>query len=129
MDRVFGAHLDRIPAPDPIARRAVDQLVRTGGEQPIAELAAELSIAARTLLRRFRAATGLTPTQVARICRFRYAALRLIEADRPGWATVASGSGFADQAHMINEFKDLTGLTPEGLGDHVRKTSHGDLVI
>ena len=30
---------------------------------------------------------------------------------------------------MIHEFKQLTGLTPEDLGEKVRKTSHGDIVV
>lgn len=129
IDRVFSAHLEQTPAPDPIAHAAVDQLVRTRGEQPITELARELDIAPRTLLRRFRGATGLTPKQFARICRFRYAALTVLEPGQGSWARVASGSGFADQAHLIHEFRLLTGLTPEELSDRIRQTRHGDFVV
>jgi AraC-like DNA-binding protein len=128
MDRVFLARLGRSSEPDSIARDAVDRLVAGGGEDRIAGLARALDVAPRTLLRRFRAATGLTPKQFARICRFRHAAFKLLDTQRPGWAHVAIGTGFADQAHMIHEFKDLTGLTPEGLGEVLRKTSHGDLI-
>ena len=129
MDRVFHAHLSRAALPDAVARDAVNRLVASGGEETIAGLAGAIGVAPRTLLRRFRAATGLSPKQFARICRFRLAAFKLIGGDRPDWAQVASGTGFADQAHMINEFKGLTGLTPEGLGEIVRKTSHGDLIV
>lgn len=129
MDRVFQDQLGRLPEPDALARSAVDRLIKSGGESTISGLAKALDVAPRTLLRRFRAATGLSPKQFARICRFRHAAFQLVEANRPGWAQVASGTGFADQAHMINEFKDLTGLTPEGLEALVRKTSHGDLLV
>jgi AraC-like DNA-binding protein len=129
MDRVFIDHLRQVDAPDPIVRAGVDRLVESRGEEAIAALAGALGVAQRTLLRRFRGATGLTPKQFARICRFRHAAMKLVETGRPDWAQVASGTGFADQAHMINEFKDLTGLTPEGLSARVRKTSHGDLVV
>lgn len=129
MNQVFGAWLHRVGPPDAIACAAVNRLVGSRGEATIAPLAGELAIAPRTLLRRFRAATGLSPKQFARICRFRFAALQLTGANPPTWAEMASGTGFADQAHMIHEFKDLTGLTPEALGDRIRKTSHGDLVI
>ena len=129
MDRVFHDHVHQVSPPDDIARDAVNLLIATRGEETIAALARSLRAAPRTLLRRFRRATGLTPKQFARICRFRHAAFQLMEANRPGWAQVASGTGFADQAHMINEFKDLTGLTPEGLEALVRKTSHGDLIV
>jgi AraC-like DNA-binding protein len=129
MDRIFAAHLSGAPQPDSVVQLAVNLLVADRGETSIGLLATRLDISARTLRRRFRAATGLTPKQFARICRFRHAALTLIQSDHPGWAQVASGTGFADQAHLIHEFKDLTGLTPEGLGNLVRKTSHGDLVV
>jgi AraC-like DNA-binding protein len=129
MNRIFAAHLRGVPEPDAVVQLAVNHLVRERGETPIGLLAARLSISARTLRRRFRAATGLTPKQFARICRFRAAAVTLVEQSRPEWARLASGSGFADQAHMIHEFKDLIGLTPEDLGAAVRKTSHGDLVV
>jgi AraC-like DNA-binding protein len=129
LNEVFGDHLHQAGHPDDVARDAVNLLIATRGEMAIAALATALGLAPRTLLRRFRAATGLSPKQFARICRFRHAAFRLMEANRPGWAQVASGTGFADQAHMINEFKDLTGLTPEGLEALVRKTSHGDLLV
>lgn len=129
MDQVFAAHLAGVEPPDPLVRAAVDRLVAHGADLAIGALAGELRTSERTLRRRFRVATGLTPKQFARICRFRSAALTLLEKQHPGWSRVASGTGFADQAHMINEFKDLTGLTPEGLGAVVRKTSHGDLVV
>ena len=129
MDRVLQARLCRSSEPDSITRDAVDRLIASRGEDTISGLAQVLGVAPRTLLRQFRAATGLSPKQFARICRFRHAAFQLMEANRPGWAQVASGTGFADQAHMINEFKDLTGLTPEGLEALVRKTSHGDLIV
>lgn len=129
MDRVFADHLAGVEPPDPLASKAVDRLVAQGAELAIGALAGGLQTSGRTLRRRFRVATGLTPKQFARICRFRTAALTLLEEQHPGWSRVASGTGFADQAHMIHEFKQLTGLTPEDLGEKVRKTSHGDLVI
>lgn len=129
MDRIFADHLRGIPEPDPVVQPAVNHLVAERGETSIGLLATRLDISARTLRRRFRSATGLTPKQFARICRFRAAAVTLVQQQRPEWARLASGTGFADQAHMIHEFKDLIGLTPEGLGAAVRKTSHGDLVV
>jgi AraC-like DNA-binding protein len=129
VEALFTEYLAGTPAPDSMAREAVDYLVQSRGEAAIGNLARELGTSTRTLLRRFRAATGLSPKQFARICRFRYAALTVLEPRQASWARVASGAGFADQAHLIHEFRLLTGLTPEELGDRIRSTRHGDLVI
>ena len=32
--------------------------------------------------------------------------------DATEWAEVATRHGFFDQAHLINDFRDLTGVTP-----------------
>lgn len=129
MDRIFAAHLAGVPAPDALVQLAVNQVVAERGETSVGRLATRFGISARTLRRRFRVATGLTPKQFARICRFRAAAVTLVRKRPPEWARLASGAGFADQAHMIHEFKNLIGLTPEDLRAAVRKTSHGDLVV
>ena len=78
---------------------------------PIERLARELAISARQLRRRFVAAVGLSPKRYARAARIR----RAIAQARPHarWAEVAVASGFYDQAHMIAEFRDVVGATPE----------------
>jgi AraC-like DNA-binding protein len=42
-----------------------------------------------------------------------------------GLAAVAACSGFADQAHLCREIKDLTGVTPTGLLDAIGAREEG----
>ena len=60
---------------------------------------------------RFREELGLTPKAVARVLRFEQA-VRLAERSDFGWGRVARECGYYDQAHLIREFKSISGCTP-----------------
>lgn len=90
-----------------------------GPDGSIASCAQAAGISARSLRRHFQEAVGLSPKRFARIQRMQHA-LRLADAaalrrEWAGWADVALAAGYADQAHMIRDFKDLTGLAPASL--------------
>jgi AraC-like DNA-binding protein len=73
-------------------------------------LAARLDISERHLSRSFRAIFGTSPKQFARIARIS----RILHARWYGaaWTDIAHSLGFFDQAHMINDFKSMVGLSP-----------------
>ena len=90
-------------------------LARSGGRAAIGALAGELGWSHRRLIARFRDADGMPPKRVARILRFERLTA-LIGADPAfGWARAAAECGFADQAHLVREVRDLSGLTPTRL--------------
>lgn len=61
---------------------------------------------------RFEQAVGLTPKRYARVLRFS-ALLQRIAVQRPtDWAQAAAEAGYADQSHLIHDFKRLAGITP-----------------
>lgn len=76
------------------------------------ELAGAASLSARQFRRVCLERTGLTPKHLARILRFRHAAQRARPARRADWATIALDCGYYDQAHLINEFREFSGLPP-----------------
>ncbi|MBK8782562.1 MAG: AraC family transcriptional regulator [Anaerolineales bacterium] len=60
----------------------------------------------------FKGQVGLSPKQYLKIMRFQKA-IQEIEAGRPiQWSGLAAESGFYDQAHFINNFKNFSGYTP-----------------
>jgi AraC-like DNA-binding protein len=60
--------------------------------------------------RRFAAGVGLSPKRFMRVRRLGHV---LACAERSeSWAEIAAGCGYADQAHLIHEFRELTGLVP-----------------
>ncbi|PZF82016.1 helix-turn-helix domain-containing protein [Jiangella anatolica] len=81
---------------------------------PVHAVAATVDASESTLRRRFRAAVGLSPKQFGRVRRLQRVLRAATTPDRPApdWAEVAARHGYFDQAHLINDFRALTGLTP-----------------
>lgn len=75
-------------------------------------LCARAGLGTRTLQRMFLQHAGVPPTWVLR----RYRLLDAAEAVREGqpveWAALAADLGYADQAHLIRDFRAATGQTP-----------------
>lgn len=78
----------------------------------VTDLAARAGIGPRTLQRMFHEYAGVSPGWVLR----RYRLLDVADIIRTGekvvWAEVAADLGYADQAHLIREFRGATGHTP-----------------
>lgn len=93
------------PGEERAARLSLD------GCNRVAELAARAGLPLRTLHCRLTAEIGLAPKRILRIQRLQRS-LALSQRGSRGWAEVASGAGFADQAHMVREFVALLGESP-----------------
>jgi AraC-like DNA-binding protein len=60
---------------------------------------------------------GLAPKRFARVRRFqRWCAPRRPRSRRTDWSRLAAETGYHDQAHLIHDFRDLSGLTPAPTG-------------
>jgi AraC-like DNA-binding protein len=96
--------------PDPVVCRAA-QCLRHNPSLRVRRLAAQLDVCERQLLRSFRAMFGESPKQFARVARIeKIFAMRL---GGSAWADIAYACGFADQAHMINDFEAIVGEPPQ----------------
>lgn len=92
-----------------VLKRAL--LARQGGVS-IERTARQYGLSRQRFARRFHDAAGLSPKLFGRIVRFQGLVHALLSNDVARWASVASEAGFYDQAHMINEFRDLAGAPP-----------------
>lgn len=97
--------LERAAPPDPLLRALVRSL---DAGRPVAAVADELGLGARQLHRRSLTAFGYGPKTLARILRLRRA-LVLARGGVP-YAETALRSGFADQAHLARDVKELAGV-------------------
>jgi len=96
----------RRAAPDALVLAAARRLsIHTAR---VAGVAADLGISERQLHRRTVEAVGYGPKVLARVARLR----RLIAASDDSLVARAFEAGYASQAHMTDEVRRLTGLTP-----------------
>lgn len=79
----------------------------------VEELAAAAGVSVRTLQRNFRAHVGLGPKDVIRRYRLHEVALRAAT-HNVEWPALAAELGYADQSHLIRDFRAVVGETPAG---------------
>jgi AraC-like DNA-binding protein len=100
------------PASARTVRRAV-QLIAAGDELPrVPRLAAELGVSERQLRRGFDEVIGLSPKHYLRVVRFRRALRAARGSGVADWARIAEQVGYYDQAHLIADFREMSGMTP-----------------
>lgn len=102
---LFSRYAKIAPSPgDPLAGEVPP------GDGPIAGRAAEAGLSRAYYSRKYRQATGLSPLDHRRQARV-LAARSMIEAGVE-LAAAAAEAGFADQAHMTRQFRQILGVTP-----------------
>jgi methylphosphotriester-DNA--protein-cysteine methyltransferase len=92
--------------PDRLVVAAAGLLANPGAR--VETVAAALGVSSRTLHRRTLTAVGYRPKMLARVARLR----RLMGLQEPSLASRAYAAGYASQAHMTEEVRRLTGVTP-----------------
>jgi methylphosphotriester-DNA--protein-cysteine methyltransferase len=89
------------------------RLIRASrGRARVSWLAKTVNLSVSQLERRFRQRVGLKPKLLARQTRAASLAAAAKTTSRPDWARLALEHGYADQAHLVREFRELMGLTP-----------------
>lgn len=107
VDRLAGART--VPAQ---LREAWRLMVTGAGRPGIRDLAARVGWSRQHLSARFREELGLPPKRLARVIRFDHAVTLARRDDPEDWSRIALQCGYYDQAHLVNEFRDLAGCTP-----------------
>jgi AraC-like DNA-binding protein len=113
VDRFLLRRLGDGPRPAPEVARAWNRLLATGGAGPIGEIAREVGWSHRNLIAKFRQQVGLPPKTAARLVRLDTVWRRLAApGPHSSWGRIAADAGYADQAHLIRDFRQFTGTTP-----------------
>jgi len=87
--------------------------VRSGGA--LSALWRDLQVSERQLRRAVMTTTGLSAKHSQRIMRLNRIVAAADAQAYPDWPSLALDAGFYDQSHMIDDMRELTGLTPAAL--------------
>ncbi|HST09367.1 MAG TPA: helix-turn-helix domain-containing protein [Terriglobales bacterium] len=75
-------------------------------------VAKEAGLSRRRFAQVFREQVGLTPKLYCRLHRFQSAVRQIAVGGPVDWADIAMAGGYFDQAHLANEFRDFSGISP-----------------
>jgi AraC-like DNA-binding protein len=100
-------------ARDPVVTHALARLSDVQAPASVADIARELAMSERQLERRFVARVGMMPKRFARLARFERA-LSLVRSGL-SLSSVAQDAGYADQPHLVREFRSFAGEPPSAL--------------
>jgi AraC-like DNA-binding protein len=91
---------------------AYAQIQRSGGTIEMHTVAHALGCSRARLVALFRDQVGFPPKLVARIVRFERLIKHLKVGGAVNWADLAVDFGYYDQAHLVHDMRQFTGMTP-----------------
>ena len=97
---------------EPIVLHAVKAMEESHGGVRVGELETA-GFGSRQLRRKFDKYIGLSPKQYCRVLRLSHALDLARCSSEPDWADLALSAGYYDQSHLIHEFLEVSGTTPE----------------
>jgi AraC-like DNA-binding protein len=93
-------------------RYALGEFRRAPHIRSVLDVTRETGLSRRRFAQLFREQVGLTPKLYCRLHRFQ-GVLRQISSGAPvDWADLAVAGGYYDQAHLANEFRSFSGISP-----------------
>jgi AraC-like DNA-binding protein len=115
LDRVLLQQLSLALPTDHVVVDMVDRLSRSETAPLVSQIARELRLSSRQLQRRFLAAVGVPPKRFVRVLRFARVWQLATMSPPETWAEIAAAHGYADQAHMVREFRSFGAEPPTRL--------------
>lgn len=106
------ALLERLARPPELDLTVAHAARGLDGGLSVAHVVDRMGLSDRTFLRRFTDQVGISPKRFARVRRLQRVLARTTGAAPVNWARLAADCGYFDQAHLINDFRRLTGVTP-----------------
>jgi AraC-like DNA-binding protein len=95
---------------------SIGRLILTNPQEfNLAKIAHAAYLSPRQFEKRFVQQAGLSPKHYARVCRFYQAFMTKEYQPNLNWQTIAFNSGYTDYQHLVKDFKQFAGTTPNSL--------------
>jgi AraC-like DNA-binding protein len=118
LERWLGQRARCRTRPTPSVNRALTLISHKPDGIRVGDIAEQIGISHKHLLREFDRCVGLSPKVFARLCAFQRVIHSVGQTSQVDWAQTAITCGYYDQAHLIREFRAFSGLTP---GSYLKK--------
>ncbi|MCK9304393.1 MAG: helix-turn-helix domain-containing protein [Bacteroidales bacterium] len=89
------------------------KIINEGVRTPLSRIENSFDLSERTLQRKFRIRTGVTPKTLIRIVRINHIWNKLKKGETPDYQNIVFEGNYFDQTHFIKDFKAITGETPD----------------
>lgn len=107
---------------------SIDYLLRSKGGAPVREICGCSTISQRQLERLFKQEIGLSIKRTASLVRYQNVWREVIQQDTFNIQKAIGSYGYADQAHLLNEFKRFHGLWPSQAKQEALKSISNDFL-
>jgi AraC-like DNA-binding protein len=94
------------------AARHAYHALRLARTSSISEIARSCDMTHRAFIALLERSSGLKPKELQRVLRLRAVLAHIHAAPRPSWTHIAADCGYYDQAHLINDFRQMSGMSP-----------------
>ncbi len=98
---------------NPFVGYAVHEILKAPQAVTIGDISRKVGYSQKHLINMFKSHVGLTPKAFLKVIRFQKAIGEIELRKTPDWVTVAHESGYYDQAHFNNDFRQFSGFTPQ----------------
>ena len=105
--------------PNP-AQQAIEAIAEANGNADLDSMACQANMSPRQFRRRCLEESGLNPKRLCRVLRFQHACRIAGTSNRLNWSDIALEAEYFDQAHLIRDFHDYTGLPPMAVFSNTR---------
>lgn len=119
------SHARRRPNHDTSVAEALCNAAELDAHTTIGQLASRHGLTHRRVIELFDRAVGLKPKSYQRVRRLRHVFRLVHEVPRLSWTAIAHRCGYFDQAHLINDFRLLTGISPRTYEQTRSSVGHG----
>ncbi len=98
--------------PSPAVQEMAALIAGSRGALSIARLQQQVCLGKRQLERNFVREVGVSPKMYSRMLRFSHLLQYKMRDSQTGWAALAYEFAYADQMHLIRDFRQFLGITP-----------------
>ena len=98
---------------NPNLYNSIDYLLRAGGNAAVKDICANSCVSQRQMERLFRQNIGLPIKRIASLVRYQNVWAEVVRQDRFEIMDAVHRYGYADQAHLLNDFKRFHGIWPD----------------